>query len=231
MGAPVYVIRGNIVCELVGINPSSVDNPLHFWSKYIILTGRDAKTFQVVTLKGEHGMVYVKDKNGVYFDDKKLLGVDPATFIVSYPTDSTSTTPAYYWKDKNHAYFISYGTTTPISDNPSSFENMGNFYARDDKNVFFMAEKISGADPLTFKILTNVPDCYTGKWYAKDKANVYYGGGNIVQGADPTTFISLGYGFGKDNGRIYQDGIASTTSLSAIQSELHCWYYNGKLGE
>ncbi|MBO9702230.1 MAG: DKNYY domain-containing protein [Sporocytophaga sp.] len=59
-----------------------------------------------------------------------------------------------------------------------------NSYFKNDSAVFFDGYKISGADPVSFSILT------TGSFYAKDSKHVFYLG-KIVKGADPLTFAPV----------------------------------------
>jgi hypothetical protein len=68
---------------------------------------------------------------------------------------------------------------------PSTFQILTNGYAKDAFNVYYMGKKMDGAHPSTFQILTN--------GYAKDAFNVYYMGQKI-QGASPHTFSVNAFG-------------------------------------
>lgn len=92
----------------------------------------------------------------------------------------------------------------PIDVNKDEFKVRENEkFASDNKNVYFMGNKIEGADPITFQVI--VDDGYMR--YAKDKNSVYIyledSGIMKVIGADPETFEVLDYPYAKDKNDAY----------------------------
>lgn len=66
------------------------------------------------------------------------------------------------------------------------------------------ADLPAGADPTTYRVLNVVSNVPTG--YSEDKMHVYWEG-NIIVGADPHTFITLGAtGYGKDAAHVFYAG-------------------------
>jgi hypothetical protein len=85
------------------------------------------------------------------------------------------------------------------------------------------------ADEKTLTFLEGVDG--TGPYFAKDKNHVYaccyIDGPNIVQGADPETFMLLGYSgyYEKDKHHVYQDGgrlsLADPTTFNVLPEDPH----------
>ncbi len=96
----------------------------------------------------------------------------------------------------------------PIDVNKDEFKVHENEkFASDNKNVYFMGNKIESADPTTFQIIAD-----EGKMrYAKDKNSVYIylEDGEIVKviGADPETFEVLEYPYAKDKNDAYNGSL------------------------
>lgn len=80
--------------------------------------------------------------------------------------------------------------------NPLTFKTLTEYYSRDDKNIYLMNFKIPQADVRSFKILNK-------RFTAKDNHHVYYKG-TIIRGADPDTFIALNDSFSKDKNGCYE---------------------------
>lgn len=99
-------------------------------------------------------------------------------------------------------------------------------WSRDNNTVYYLGMKVKGVDASTFKeideehgmdathvfdgfgnIFTDIADMSTledvnGFWL-KDKVNVYTGNGQILEHADPATFVDLGMGYGRDKDNLY----------------------------
>ncbi len=143
---------------------------------YFIIKEADPNTFS--TFKKE-SYIYGKDKESVFYRDKKILGVDLNSFeILTF----------YFSKDKNKVYF----KEEIIEDADSStFKWVGSTYFKDKNNVFYLnkfidpgpvsVKKVEEVDIKTFKL---VDDC---SYTAKDK-NYVYDRGKIIKGADPFGF-------------------------------------------
>ena len=71
------------------------------------------------------------------------------------------------------------------------------FYTKDPFNVYFMGQKIDGANVFSFKSLNY--------GYAKDSFNVYYMG-EKVDGANVFSFQVLMYAYAKDAFNVYSQG-------------------------
>ena len=84
---------------------------------------------------------YQKDKDQVFFENKKLLKADPTTF--------EAVGAERYGFDKNFVFFRQ--DSIPLAD-PATWQWLAAFYSKDHQNVFFYRKKIEGADASTFKI-------------------------------------------------------------------------------
>ncbi len=101
-----------------------------------------------------------------------------------------------FGKDKNNVY---YGSNVVAGTDPATFISLSSTtpYFKDAQNVYFENSEIPGAVPASFIFL--------GEGYGKDKAAVYENG-QIVQGADPTTFTWVAGNnseYGKDDKYVY----------------------------
>lgn len=134
------------------------------------IPGSDGSTFAVVD---NH---YSKDSAHVYFSNtetnggqhrgvavsKGIAGALPASFITleeGYGADSARV----YYEDKD------------LKDDRASFRVMGFFYAKSSKYVYYMGERIPGADAATFRTSQGPDDPPT----ASDAAAVYDGGRRV----------------------------------------------------
>ena len=135
----------------------------------------DLKTFKDLDYN------FAKDKNNIYYKNKKLDGIDAASF---------EKIEFNFIKDKNRLYKIDEDEEKneikliPINEkvNLENFEEIGGNYYKDDKNLYHFGEnefkKIEGADPNSFKY-----DNENYTFIAKDKNNVYFEG-EKVKGID-----------------------------------------------
>lgn len=180
-------------------------------------TDFDLQSFELLTSQ------IAKDKNNVYFIyDEYIVPInksDPASFMMINKD---------YAKDKNYIYSIAAGR--PSIDNekmdPNSFQLLDNpYYSKDKKHVYRLGSIIEGANPLTFKTLTEyysrddkniylmnfkIPQAdaenfkiLNKRFTTKDNHHVYYKG-TIIRGADPDTFIALNDSFSKDKNGCYE---------------------------
>lgn len=105
---------------------------------------------------------------------------------------------------KNNIYFR--GTYVGVADaktftilNPQYFKDKFNIYNLDinDKTADydFILQKIDGADPKTFQIMTGI-------LFAKDKNRIYYDG-SIVKGVDADSFEIINSKYAKDSKNVY----------------------------
>ena len=116
----------------------------------------------------------------------------------------------------------------------ASFEYLNPVYVKDKNGVYDWEGLIKKADPLTFKVLDSGYhtsfSIYSQIWiggYAKDDNQVYYheqmeGRATAIRGANPTSFISFGNGFGKDNSFVYQE------KIKIKKADPDTWAYIGR---
>jgi hypothetical protein len=155
-----------------------------------------------------------KDKDHVYFCEKKVADADPETFQWvggSYYKDDDSV----YYNDPNDSPDSFEGRIDGAS--PRSFEYIesglvSEYYAKDKTHVYHNGSIIPDADAATFQAV--------GGNYFKDRANVFYYGSHPyfakivgrIDGADPATFEhidanSLLAHYAKDKAHVYLDGV------------------------
>lgn len=117
----------------------------------------DLKTFKDLDYN------FAKDKNNIYYKNKKLDGIDAASF--------EKIGGNYYKDDKNLYYFGENEFKKIDGSDPNSFEYDNEnytFIAKDKNNVYFDGEKVKGID-------VKSAEGIDGLWI-KDKNSVFYQG-------------------------------------------------------
>ena len=157
----------------------------------------DLKTFKDLDYN------FAKDKNNIYYKNKKLDGIDAASF---------EKIEFNFIKDKNRLYKIDEDEEKneikliPINEkvNLENFEEIGGNYYKDDKNLYYFGEnefkKIEGADPNSFKY-----DNENYTFIAKDKNNVYFEG-EKVKGIDVKSAEGIDGFWMKDKNSVFYRG-------------------------
>ena len=133
----------------------------------------DPQTYEVIN------QLYSKDKNNIYYSDRKIIGVDLPTFqrIDEY----------IYSKDKNNIYFR--GKKISGADK-NTFEKIDEYnYSKDKNNIYYNDKKIEGVDKNTFELTYDFGSVVNG-YYSKDKNNVYYENKKL-KGIDVKTFKKI----------------------------------------
>ncbi len=133
----------------------------------------DPQTYEVIN------QLYSRDKNNIYYDNKKIEGADLPTFqrIDEY----------IYSKDKNNIYFR--GKKISGVDK-ETFEKIDKYnYSKDKNNIYYDNKKIEGVDKNTFE-LTYDFGSVVNEYYSKDKNNVYYENKKL-KGIDAKTFRKI----------------------------------------
>ena len=133
---------------------------------------------------------YEVKNDGIYYQDKLIVGIDPETFAyIGY--SSMDPYDGYgYAKDKNNVYRYGFPigeefSVMIIKDvDPQTFEMFVNGYTKDEGHVYIDGIAIEGADASTFETIDG--ETIAGG-YAKDINAVYYHGKRIEQ-AVPDTF-------------------------------------------
>ena len=157
----------------------------------------DLKTFKDLDYN------FAKDKNNIYYKNKKLDGIDAASF---------EKIEFNFIKDKNRLYKIDEDEEKneikliPINEkvNLENFEEIGGNYYKDDKNLYYFGEnefkKIDGSDPNSFEY-----DNENYTFIAKDKNNVYFDG-EKVKGIDVKSAEGIDGLWIKDKNSVFYRG-------------------------
>lgn len=157
----------------------------------------DLKTFKDLDYN------FAKDKNNIYYKNKKLDGIDAASFekiVFNFIKDKNRLYKIDEDEEKNEIKLI------PINEkvNLENFEEIGGNYYKDDKNLYYFGEnefkKIEGADPNSFKYEN---ENYT--FIAKDKNNVYFEG-EKVKGTDVKSAEGIDGLWIKDKNSVFYRG-------------------------
>ena len=157
----------------------------------------DLKTFKDLDYN------FAKDKNNIYYKNKKLDGIDAASF---------EKIEFNFIKDKNGLYKIDEDEEKneikliPLNEkvNLENFEEIGGNYYKDDKNLYYFGEnefkKIDGSDPNSFEY-----DNENYTFIAKDKNNVYFEG-EKVKGIDVNSAEGINGLWIKDKNSVFYRG-------------------------
>ena len=122
------------------------------------LEGVSSKGFEVLN----DSLDFVKDYKNVYYLDRESDGI---TYKVEVLDTKGVDIPSFeflgdsynkYYKDKNNIYFLNDKDDKMefeklVGANPKTFEIIDDYFARDDKNVYFFNKKVIGVDAKTFE--------------------------------------------------------------------------------
>ena len=130
------------------------------------------------------GWGYEKDNDFVFYANKKIEGADLETFepLESFIVGAMYDT--YIFKDKHSVYLR--GHKISYAD-PDTFEVLGGGYSKDGVSVYYITEKVEGADSKTLELIYYPGPGYETVDYAKDKNHVYFKG-EIKPELDASTF-------------------------------------------
>lgn len=131
----------------------------------------DPQTYEVIN------QLYSKDKNNIYYSNRKIIGADLPTFQIG--SDGFS-------KDKNNIYF---GGKKILGVDRDTIKIIELPYIKDKNNVYYENKKIEGADKNTFELTYDFGSVVNG-YYSKDKNNVYYENKKL-KGIDVKTFKKI----------------------------------------
>ena len=131
----------------------------------------DSQTYEVIN------QLYSKDKNNIYYSNRKIIGADLPTFQIG--SDGFS-------KDKNNIYF---GGKKILGVDRDTIKIIELPYIKDKNNVYYGNKKIEGADKNTFELTYDFGSVVNG-YYSKDKNNVYYENKKL-KGIDVKTFKKI----------------------------------------
>lgn len=152
-----------------------------------VTSAPDAQTFKGLS------EFYAIDSQNVYFQGYTIPGADPNTFeFIKF--DGDARLPPPYAKDKNGVYRE--GQLVEGVD-LETVEFISYYYFKDVSNVYWLTEKIEGADPGTFRVV--------GDWssaYAIDK-NGIWARSTLIMVTYPDQFKDIGNGYGTDGKFVY----------------------------
>lgn len=131
---------------------------------------------------------YFTKNNSVYFNGKRIKGMDAHTAIFYNDLD-------YYCKDKNHVF---YNAKILKHADAATFQPLANdkteSYWHDKNYAYYKWKRIDGADGASI--------IYAGQNYAYDKDNVFYQN-ELMQNADRATFQVLHTDIGRDKENVF----------------------------
>ena len=131
----------------------------------------DPQTYEVIN------QLYSKDKNNIYYSNRKIIGADLPTFQIG--SDGFS-------KDKYNIYLEGKKILGVDRDTVKIIELP---YIKDKNNIYYGNKKIEGADKNTFELIYDFGSV-VNRYYSKDKNNVYYENKKL-KGIDVKTFKKI----------------------------------------
>ena len=166
----------------------------------------DSSTFQ------ELGDGWAKDKNYTFYEGSRIYYDNSTADIYRARSKPVSLDPAtikvdpLYVSDKFGVWFYGTGRWRGIKPLPdadlSTFSVISRLHGKDSNNIYYGAQKIEGADVLSFTIAPHLNQDDWYDLYATDKNNVYYGS-SLIKGADTKSFIYLGNEYAADKNHVY----------------------------
>lgn len=156
----------------------------------------DLATFKCLGQESGYAIGYAKDKDNVFYNMKIILGADSAT---------AEGLNENYAKDKDYAYYED-NKITDIGENFRAYFNSPSndleamekdWYALDNKKVYYFGKPINGADPASFSVIES-----KGHYYSKDKNSLFFRNTKI-DNSDPSSFVFLSEGYSKDKNNVY----------------------------
>ena len=165
---------------------------------------------------------FVKDYKNVYYLDRESDGI---TYKVEVLDTKGIDIPSLeflgdsynkYYRDKNNIYFLNDKDDKMEFEklagaNPKTFEIVDDYFARDDKNVYFFNKKVIGVDAKTFEkvgydIVKDKNGVYFLENVSEENENLEIKTKNLkADGIDLKTLKKLDNGYFKDKNSIYYE--------------------------
>ena len=165
---------------------------------------------------------FVKDYKNVYYLDRESDGI---TYKVKVLDTKGIDIPSLeflgdsynqYYRDKNNIYFLNDKDDKMEFEklagaNPKTFEIVDDYFARDDKNVYFFNKKVIGVDAKTFEkvgydIVKDKNGVYFLENVSEENENLEIKTKNLkADGIDLKTLKKLDNGYFKDKNSIYYE--------------------------
>lgn len=152
---------------------------------------------------------YAKDAQHVFYECALVEGADAASFEV---------TSGWLAKDSDNAY----RSGRLVADaNPATFRHLKhqfsnlNFYA-DEQHVYYLQNKIEGADPGTFEVI--------GSYFSRDQQHAYFCSRKChkIDGADSNTFRVSSVVSNWANARVYAQDANNVFFCAELEDERPC---------
>lgn len=182
------------------------------------LEGVSSKGFEIL----DDMFNFVKDYKNVYYLDRESDGITYKVKVLDTKgIDITSLEflgDSYnkYYRDKNNIYFLNDKDDKMEFEklagaNPKTFEIVDDYFARDDKNVYFFNKKVIGVDAKTFEkvgydIVKDKNGVYFLENVSEENENLEIKTKNLkADGIDLKTLKKLDNGYFKDKNSIYYE--------------------------
>ena len=182
------------------------------------LEGVSSKGFEVL----DETFNFVKDYKNVYYLDRESDGI---TYKVKVLDTKGIDIPSLeflgdsynkYYRDKNNIYFLNDKDDKMEFEklagaNPKTFEIVDDYFARDEKNVYFFNKKVIGVDAKTFEkvgydIVKDKNGVYFLENVSEENENLEIKTKNLkADGIDLKTLKKLDNGYFKDKNSIYYE--------------------------
>ena len=182
------------------------------------LEGVSSKGFEIL----DNEFNFVKDYKNVYYLDRESDGI---TYKVKVLDTKGVDIPSFeflgdsynkYYRDKNNIYFLNDKVDKMefeklVGANPKTFEIVDDYFARDDKNVYFFNKKVIGVDAKTFEkvgydIVKDKNGVYFLENVSEENENLEIKTKNLkADGIDLKTLKKLDNGYFKDKNSIYYE--------------------------
>ena len=182
------------------------------------LEGVSSKGFEIL----DNEFDFVKDYKNVYYLDRESDGITYKVKVLDTKgIDITSLeflgySYNKYYRDKNNIYFLNDKDDKMefeklVGANPKTFEIIDDYFARDDKNVYFFNKKVIGVDAKTFEkvgydIVKDKNGVYFLENVSEENENLEIKTKNLkADGIDLKTLKKLDNGYFKDKNSIYYE--------------------------
>ena len=187
----------------------------HVYAREKVIEGADPATYELVGdgRLGRDKKDYYLRNNDDYDNGEFALHVrDMASFKLLIPAvPSPNHNPwedmwSVIWARDNQCFYVGDKAIT-IAD-PATFEHLGQGYAKDAKQVYYLQHVLADADPQTFQLVSPNHDERWAKsfaGYAKDANRVYHHE-KVLQDADADTFTVEDEREFKDKNHRYNQG-------------------------
>ena len=138
--------------------------------------------------------ILARDKNGIYHLDTPILHGQPHELGID--TRTIKPLNSFYYKDQQNVYIWNDTEFVIIEGaSPQSFKVIKDFYAKDDKAIYYHTHAIENADVKSFNVISPP--------YSYDKTDTYFKGFPINFHPDPKTLTPLSLEIAKDKDHVY----------------------------